>query len=58
LKASTGPYTNIALAVPEAAIRAADALVLLVDHRQFRDIPSLFDLSTVKIIDTRGQWEL
>ncbi|MEP5568705.1 MAG: UDP-N-acetyl-D-mannosamine dehydrogenase [Halioglobus sp.] len=48
---------NIQLAVPEAAIRAADVLVLLVDHRQFRDIPSLFDLSSVKVIDTRGQWE-
>ena len=57
LPGSFNAYPNIALAVPEAAIRAADVLVLLVDHRQFRDIPSLFDLSAVSIIDTRGQWE-
>lgn len=48
---------NIRLEVPEMAIRSADVLVLLVDHRQFRDIPSLFDLSNVTVIDTRGQWE-
>jgi UDP-N-acetyl-D-mannosaminuronic acid dehydrogenase len=52
-----GEYPNIHLEVPESAIRSADVLVLLVDHRQFRDIPSLFDLGNVTVIDTRGQWE-
>ncbi|TDG12875.1 UDP-N-acetyl-D-mannosamine dehydrogenase [Seongchinamella unica] len=57
LPESLSQYANVRLEVPEAAIRAADILVLLVDHRQFRDIPSLFDLSSIEIIDTRGQWE-
>lgn len=57
LPPSLASLTNIQLAIPEAAIRAADVLVLLVDHRQFRDIPSLFNLANVKVIDTRGQWE-
>lgn len=49
-------YSNVTLAVTETAIRAADVVVLLVDHQRFRDIPTLFDLSNVKVIDTRGQW--
>ena len=50
-------YSNVSLTVTETAIRAADVIVLLVDHQKFRDIPSLFDLSSVTVIDTRGQWE-
>ncbi|MBT5201812.1 MAG: UDP-N-acetyl-D-mannosamine dehydrogenase [Gammaproteobacteria bacterium] len=50
-------FPNVSLTVPEAAIRAADVIVLLVDHQQFRDVPSLFDLSNLKVIDTRGQWQ-
>jgi UDP-N-acetyl-D-mannosaminuronic acid dehydrogenase len=57
LPESLSQCSNVRLEVPEAAIRAADILVLLVDHRQFRDIPSLFDLSNIDIIDTRGQWD-
>ena len=50
-------FSNVTLAVTETAIRTADVIVLLVDHQRFRDIPTLFDLSNVKVIDTRGQWE-
>ena len=49
-------YSNVSLTVTETAIRTADVIVLLVDHQRFRDIPTLFDLSNVKVIDTRGQW--
>ncbi|MEP4484830.1 UDP-N-acetyl-D-mannosamine dehydrogenase [Marinobacter alexandrii] len=53
---SFNTYPNIRLTDTDAAIRAADILVLLVDHRQFRDVPTLFDLNRVRVIDTRGQW--
>ena len=49
-------YSNVSLTATETAIRTADVIVLLVDHQRFRDIPTLFDLSNVKVIDTRGQW--
>jgi UDP-N-acetyl-D-mannosaminuronic acid dehydrogenase len=47
---------NVSLVETEAAIQAAEVIVLLVDHREFRDIPTSFDLSNIKVIDTRGQW--
>lgn len=50
-------YSNVTLTLTESAIRAADVIVLLVDHQRFRDIPTLFDLASVKVIDTRGQWQ-
>ncbi|QFU74622.1 UDP-N-acetyl-D-mannosamine dehydrogenase [Halioglobus maricola] len=54
---SFNDFANVQLAQLETAIRAADILVLLVDHQQFRAIPGLFDLSSVKVLDTRGQWD-
>jgi hypothetical protein len=50
-------FTKVSLTAPEAATRAADVIVLLVDQQQLRDIATLFDLSNVKVMDTRGQWE-
>jgi UDP-N-acetyl-D-mannosaminuronate dehydrogenase len=45
------------LAALETAVKVADVLVLLVDHSQFQDVPSRFDLSALIVIDTRGQWD-
>lgn len=48
---------NIQLATLDTAVKAADMLALLVDHAQFQDVPSRFDLSELIVIDTRGQWD-
>jgi UDP-N-acetyl-D-mannosaminuronic acid dehydrogenase len=48
--------SNVNLENVADAIQTADLVLLLVDHQQFRDIPSLFNLSNVKVIDTRGLW--
>ena len=48
-------YQNIRLETAAAAIAAADVVVLLVNHRQFKD----FDRSVLDqkvVIDTRGLW--
>lgn len=46
---------NIRLVEAEAAIEAADVVVLLVDHDKFREIDRA-SLAGKKIIDTRGFW--
>ena len=46
---------NIELAETRTALAAADVVVLLVDHRQFREI-STEDLASKSVIDTRGLW--
>jgi UDP-N-acetyl-D-mannosaminuronic acid dehydrogenase len=40
---------------PDAAVAAADVVVLLVDHDSFRNIPPDF-LSGKPLVDTRGMW--
>jgi UDP-N-acetyl-D-mannosaminuronic acid dehydrogenase len=46
---------KVELLSPSDAIERADVVVLLVDHRQFKDI-SRTSLGDKKIIDTRGLW--
>lgn len=46
---------KIKLASIETALAEADVLVLLVDHREFKEIPAC-DLGSNQIIDTRGVW--
>lgn len=48
-------YHNIRLEELDVAVRKADILVLLVDHRQF-SVLSAAELEGKKIIDTKGFW--
>lgn len=48
--------SNVRLVDIDTAIAGAHICVLLVDHEEFKDIPSLFDISHLHVIDTRGQW--
>ena len=41
----------------EAALAEADIVLLLVDHKEFRDFPAT-RLPTASVIDTRGVWRL
>lgn len=43
------------LASIEAALAEADVVVLLVDHREFKEIPARF-LASHKVVNTRGVW--
>ena len=51
------PYGDVALTDTNTAIRKADLVLLLVDHQQFADIPTEYDLHDKVVIDTRGRWE-
>ncbi len=55
LPSSLAALGNIELAETRTALAAADVVVLLVDHRQFREI-STEDLASKSVIDTRGLW--
>lgn len=46
---------NVALASLEQAFAAADAVVLLVDHREFKELKAE-DLPACPLVDTRGVW--
>lgn len=47
--------SNVALSSVEEAIREAEVLVMLVDHKEFKAVdPSLFEGKT--IVDTKGLW--
>lgn len=46
---------NVRLAGLEAALAEADVVVLLTDHREFRDLPAAA-LAGKRVIDTRGAW--
>ena len=48
-------HGKVELLSPSDAIERADVVVLLVDHRQFKDI-SRTSIGDKKIIDTRGLW--
>lgn len=41
----------------DQALSVADVIVLLVDHKQFKEIPNSI-LNTHKVVDTRGVWVL
>ncbi|MEV4902679.1 nucleotide sugar dehydrogenase, partial [Citricoccus sp. NPDC055426] len=45
---------NVELVAPEAAIEAADIIVLLVDHAAFAELEPL--AAGKHLVDTRGQW--
>ncbi|MFN3866410.1 MAG: UDP-N-acetyl-D-mannosamine dehydrogenase [Demequina sp.] len=57
LPASLGNRENVELAPLAAAVAAADAVVLLVDHRQFKaaDVGAL-GIADKAVIDTKGIW--
>lgn len=57
LPISFSDHPNVHITRAETAITTADTIVLLVDHSQFRDIPSRFDITHSHVIDTRGIWE-
>ena len=46
---------HVRLSAPDGAIAAADILLLLVDHRQFRSIDHTGCAEKV-VFDTRGVW--
>jgi UDP-N-acetyl-D-mannosaminuronic acid dehydrogenase len=48
-------FDNVRMVETEAAIEAADTVVLLVDHDRFRDVDPA-SLAGRQIIDTRGFW--
>jgi UDP-N-acetyl-D-mannosaminuronic acid dehydrogenase len=47
--------SHVRLSAPDGAIAAADILLLLVDHRQFRSIDRTGFAEKV-VVDTRGVW--
>ena len=53
LPGSLQDFANVELTTLETAIPAADVVVLLVDHKEFRQISQL---PGGKIVDTRGVW--
>ncbi|WP_010523538.1 UDP-N-acetyl-D-mannosamine dehydrogenase [Nesterenkonia sp. F] len=55
LPASLAAAANVTLTPVEEALDAADIVVLLVDHRQFTEIPAE-RLGEATVIDTRGVW--
>lgn len=55
LPASLDDIPNLAFATADDAVARADVVVLLVDHRQFRDIDRR-DLQGRQVVDTRGFW--
>ncbi len=48
---------NVALKAPAEAVEQADVVLLLVDHKVFKDIPKQCTLEGKTVIDTRGQWQ-
>ncbi|GAA4772071.1 UDP-N-acetyl-D-mannosamine dehydrogenase [Citricoccus nitrophenolicus] len=54
LPAALSGLEHVELVAPEAAIEAADIVVLLVDHSAFADLKPLAEGKYV--VDTRGQW--
>ncbi|EED32009.1 Ndp-n-acetyl-d-galactosaminuronic acid dehydrogenase oxidoreductase protein [gamma proteobacterium NOR5-3] len=56
LPATLSDHGNIELCDVAQAVAEADVVLLLVDHNQFADVPTSFDLSAKHIIDTRGLW--
>jgi UDP-N-acetyl-D-mannosaminuronic acid dehydrogenase len=55
LPAALAQHAHVRLAAANDAVTAADIVVLLVNHRQFRDIPRPL-LQDKVVIDTRGFW--
>lgn len=49
-------FDNIVLSEMDEAIKAADVVLLLVDHTVFKDIPDSISLEGKRVIDTRGHW--
>ena len=47
--------SNVALASLDQALAVADAVVLLVDHREFKELKAE-DLPACPLVDTRGVW--
>ncbi|MBR7742612.1 UDP-N-acetyl-D-mannosamine dehydrogenase [Phycicoccus sp. BSK3Z-2] len=55
LPASLSAFDNVRLATVEEALREADIVVLLVDHKEFKNVPRE-RLAEKAVIDTRGVW--
>lgn len=55
LPSELSSFSNVILADAEAAVEAADVIVLLVDHDKFRDLDPM-SLTGKKVVDTRGFW--
>ena len=48
-------FDNVTLASVEDAIATADVVVLLVDHKEFKDLP-IAEVSSKELVDTKGLW--
>ena len=55
LPPSLSALPNVTLVALDEALAAADVVVLLVDHREFRDFTGAADLD-IPVVDTRGAW--
>lgn len=58
LPATLRGLSNVTLCECDEAVRAADLVLLLVNHSAFSNVPSTLSLDGKIVIDTRGQWRL
>jgi len=58
LPASLAEHKNVTLLPFEKAVQNAETVLLLTDHREFKDINQTAALDGKKVIDTRGIWRM
>lgn len=55
LPTNLSEYSNVSLVGAEEAVAAADVVLLLVDHNEFKDLDSSV-LTEKEVVDTKGLW--